>query len=214
DLRPFFQGPILDQGKVSSCTANAAAHTLRFSPVSEKNRSPIEISRLFLYYHARLTLGQTPPLSDNGCTSMATCETLADLGACPETMWPYDPTSVNIEPPSHCEGAAEHYITARLQYIPVPLDLDHIKSCLSSGHVIQAGMEVFGSFLTPQVAQTGMVPLPGANEQVQGGHAVVICGYTSDHFIMLNSWGESWGDKGYFHLPFEYLSYMFDFWTL
>lgn len=31
----------------------------------------------------------------------------------------------------------------------------------------------------------------------QGGHAVAIVGYTPDHFIVRNSWGTSWGDKGF-----------------
>jgi C1A family cysteine protease len=31
---------------------------------------------------------------------------------------------------------------------------------------------------------------------VRGGHAVALVGYTSDRFIVRNSWGTSWGDKG------------------
>ena len=30
-----------------------------------------------------------------------------------------------------------------------------------------------------------------------GGHAVCLVGYTPDYFIVRNSWGTSWGDKGY-----------------
>ena len=32
---------------------------------------------------------------------------------------------------------------------------------------------------------------------VRGGHAVCIVGYTPEHFIVRNSWGRKWGDKGY-----------------
>jgi Papain family cysteine protease len=31
----------------------------------------------------------------------------------------------------------------------------------------------------------------------RGGHAVALVGYTPDHFIVRNSWGRSWGDKGF-----------------
>lgn len=31
----------------------------------------------------------------------------------------------------------------------------------------------------------------------RGGHAVALVGYTSDHFIVRNSWGTHWGDKGF-----------------
>ena len=51
-----------------------------------------------------------------------------------------------------------------------------------------------------------------------GGHAVVAVGY--DDFkaclIVRNSWGPSWGDKGYFYLPYDYItpSFAADFWQI
>ena len=33
----------------------------------------------------------------------------------------------------------------------------------------------------------------------RGGHAVAIVGYTPDRFIVRNSWGTGWGDKGFAH---------------
>lgn len=37
-----------------------------------------------------------------------------------------------------------------------------------------------------------------------GGHAVCIVGYNKNGFIIRNSWGESWGDKGYAYASLEY----------
>lgn len=34
-------------------------------------------------------------------------------------------------------------------------------------------------------------------ESTRGGHAVALVGYTKDHFIVRNSWGEGWADKGF-----------------
>jgi len=34
-------------------------------------------------------------------------------------------------------------------------------------------------------------------DTVRGGHAVCLVGYTRDHFIVRNSWGTTWGDKGF-----------------
>lgn len=42
------------------------------------------------------------------------------------------------------------------------------------------------------------------NLQLNGGHAVTIVGYDEDGFIIKNSWGENWGDKGYGWISFDY----------
>ena len=34
-----------------------------------------------------------------------------------------------------------------------------------------------------------------------GGHAVLVCGYTPEGVIIQNSWGTSWGSKGFAILP-------------
>jgi len=36
------------------------------------------------------------------------------------------------------------------------------------------------------------------------GHAVAIVGYTSDHFIVRNSWGTAWGDGGFAYASNDY----------
>jgi len=54
---------------------------------------------------------------------------------------------------------------------------------------------------------------------VLGGHAVLAVGYDDDQqrFIVRNSWGDTWGIKGYFTMPYAYLldsNLSDDFWTL
>ena len=39
---------------------------------------------------------------------------------------------------------------------------------------------------------------------VRGGHAVAIVGYKSDRFIVRNSWGTGWGDKGFGYASLQY----------
>ena len=40
----------------------------------------------------------------------------------------------------------------------------------------------------------------------RGGHAVCIVGYTKDRFIIRNSWGEAWGDKGFAYASEAYIN--------
>jgi hypothetical protein len=39
---------------------------------------------------------------------------------------------------------------------------------------------------------------------VRGGHAVALAGYTKDRFIVRNSWGIPWGDRGYGYASLAY----------
>jgi hypothetical protein len=42
-------------------------------------------------------------------------------------------------------------------------------------------------------------------DQILGGHAVAIVGYTEREFLVRNTWGPRWGDDGYAHMPDEYI---------
>ena len=41
-------------------------------------------------------------------------------------------------------------------------------------------------------------------ETARGGHAVALVGYTRDRFIVRNSWGTGWGDKGFAYASLAY----------
>jgi len=81
------------------------------------------------------------------------------------------------------------------------------------------GFSVYESFEGEEVKATGIASLPKKNEQCLGGHAVLAVGYdnTTNRFLVRNSWGDSWGIKGYFTLPYEYLlneNLSDDFWNI
>jgi C1A family cysteine protease len=61
--------------------------------------------------------------------------------------------------------------------------------------------------------------LPQRGEKVLGGHAVMAVGYNDaqQRFLVRNSWGEGWGMKGYFTMPYKYMAdrnLSDDFWTI
>jgi C1A family cysteine protease len=118
------------------------------------------------------------------------------------------------EPPSaKCYSDAFKY-KALAYHRVAPKD---IKEVLAAGKPVLIGMSVYASFENPEVAETGQVPMPKRREQLMGGHAVLVVGYEQKEYIIRNSWGEDWGDNGYFYLPQEYLSnpsLASDFWTL
>jgi hypothetical protein len=64
-----------------------------------------------------------------------------------------------------------------------------------------------------------MAQCAAISEKCMGGHAVAIVGYddATETYLIRNSWGEGWGDGGYFHMPYSYLEcdqLAFEFWTI
>lgn len=213
DMRPECP-PVYDQLNLGACTGNAWAGMFSFLLLKELGKL-FNPSRLFIYWHERVLEGTVS--QDSGAEIRDGAKTLADKGVCAEENWPYDVSKFAVCPPTEAFGEAYHRKLLKYEAIN-NTDLTEMKLCLASGYPIVAGFAVFQSFESDAVAKTGVVPMPGANEQPIGGHAVLIVGYDDIRgvFIVRNSWGADWGDKGYFTVPYAYFTdsnLASDFWT-
>jgi C1A family cysteine protease len=97
--------------------------------------------------------------------------------------------------------------------------LSQMKGCLAAGYPFVFGFTVYESFESADVARTGVLQMPAPKEGVVGGHAVLAVGYDdkTQCFMVRNSWGASWGKRGYFTIPYSYLlseNLSDDFWTI
>ncbi len=213
DLRPQCP-PVYDQGQLGSCTANAIAAAIEFDRMQQKLTDFVP-SRLFIYYNERVIEHTVD--SDSGAQIRDGIKSVARQGDCPETEWPYVIARFKSRPPVRCYGDALKYRVVLYQRLtPV---LNQLKGCLSSGYPFVFGFTVYESFESAGVARTGHASLPKAGERAVGGHAVVGVGYDDARqwFVVRNSWGVRWGMKGYFTLPYAYLTdenLATDFWTI
>jgi C1A family cysteine protease len=207
--------PVYDQGQLGSCTANAIAGAIQFDRLKQKLTPDFTPSRLFIYYNERVI--EHTVASDSGAQIRDGIKSVGAQGDCPETEWPYVITKFKVKPSASCYADALKY--KAISYQRVTQTLSQLKGCLASGYPFVFGFTVYESFESPQVAKSGHAPLPKSSEQVVGGHAVVAVGYddTKQWFIVRNSWGSEWGLKGYFTLPYAYLTdenLASDFWTI
>jgi C1A family cysteine protease len=206
--------PVYDQGQLGSCTANAIGAAFEFDLMKQK--LPVFIpSRLFIYYNERVM--EHTVKSDSGAQIRDGMKVINTEGVCPESIWSYDVSKFTKRPPSKAYAQAKLYES--VLYQPVSQTLDQMKGCLASGFPIIMGFSVYQSFESPEVAKTGIVPLPGKNESCLGGHAILAVGYDDSiqRFIVRNSWGDTWGISGYFTVPYEYFTnpeLADDLWTL
>lgn len=214
DLRPKCPAEVYDQGQLGSCTANAIAGAIEFDQLKQKLTS-FTPSRLFIYYNERVMEGTVN--SDSGAQIRDGIKSVGSIGACPEKDWAYDITKFVEKPPKPAFKDAP--LGKALMYQRVPQILNQMKGCLASGYPFVFGFTVYESFESDQVAKTGQVSMPAPAEKVLGGHAVLAVGYDDQpqSFIVRNSWGPQWGMKGYFVMPYAYLTdgnLADDFWTV
>ncbi|BBZ46935.1 C1 family peptidase [Mycobacterium parmense] len=202
DLRPSMP-PVYDQGQLGSCTGNAIAAAMEY----ERDRQGLADfvpSRLFIYYNERALEGTVS--SDSGAVIRDGIKVINTDGVCQETLWPYDIGMFTVKPPKRCYVAA---LTDKAAQYEAVQTLGDLKDAISSNLAVVFGFTVYESFESQAVAQTGVVPLPDpATESAVGGHAVLAVGYSDPkgQVIVRNSWGPSWGDHGYFYLPYQYLT--------
>jgi len=207
--------PIYDQGKLGSCTANAIAAAFEYNDLKKYPDNPVMPSRLFIYYNERYM--ENTVNTDAGASIRDGMKTLNYNGVCPEIEWPYDIEYFKVCPSQFCYDLAYQYRS--IDYKRVKQDLDQLKKCIDDDYLIISGISVFDSFESENVSETGYIQFPKSNESFLGGHAVLLVGYddNSEHFILRNSWGEQWGDKGYGYIPYDYIlneNLASDFWII
>jgi C1A family cysteine protease len=219
--------PIEDQGSEGDCAAHATAGALEFlqnmaltspsvapSPLVYYPDGFQRVSRQQLYWCARQMEGTSG--EDSGISDLNDMATVAKvIGVAREDLWPYTPADLFNPPPANVfNDAAAHKLTESYG-----LDAGYqLKHCLWSGFPFMLGFQVFQSFMNPDVAATGQMPMPVYGEAIEGGHAVLAVGYSDDMqcFLIRNSWGVNWGLGGYFYMPYEFMDsqYAGDFVTL
>ena len=209
--------PVRDQGQLGACTAFATGAAFEFCLTKQKIRKfKAPPSHLFLYYNGRV-IGGGPVAQDTGLTVAEACKSAAEYGACPERMWPYIISEFATQPSQKCYTKAAKFRISN--YVQVPQTLQALKHTLVDGFPVIFGILVYSSFMSDQVARTGIVPMPNTTrESLEGGHCVLLIGYddVAQRFTCMNSWSTGWGDQGFFSIPYDYVLHSdlaSDFWS-
>jgi C1A family cysteine protease len=203
--------PVYDQGQLGSCTANALAGAFEFEQ-DKQGLQDFMPSRLFIYYNERVLQGTVG--ADSGASLDEGIQTLSSQGVCSETTWPYDITQFKVQPPTtaYTEATSHEILGSR----KIPTNINGFKTIINMGYPVAFGFTVFSYMESQQMANTGVLKMPGTNEQPIGGHAVVCVGYSdtmkshdgvhTGYLKIRNSWGIDWGQAGYFWMPYDYVN--------
>jgi C1A family cysteine protease len=206
------------QGGVGSCTANAAVGALEYLKHDKLESRFLwfkrfkDLSRLFVYWNTRDLDGSVD--ADGGASIRDTIKALAKFGTCYEKTWPYSETKWAAKPSERCYKEAEQFKSKVYYRAETRLE---VLNALAQRFPVEFGAVLYESFEAAGIG--GTVPMPLSSERQIGGHAMLIVGYSipSEHFIVRNSWGPTWGDRGYCYLPFTYCRFgdlVDDFWVI
>ena len=202
DLRAF-GGPIKDQGEEGSCTGHAFSSAREWIARKYEKSAPV-LSPQCLYAEELLASSDFP--NDEGAMPRTACQVLTALGCCETALYPYVAGNITRPTPEQVQNALKYRTGA---YHRIASLVDFLK-CVAdpTPWPVLVGFTVYESLMSEQVAETGVMPTPQVGEQPQGGHEVLCLGYDLPRqlALMQNSWGDGWGQRGYFWMPLAVLS--------
>lgn len=177
---PWHRGPVLDQGDSSECTVFAAASFLQCAP--RQHAKGLGWSRFTFteYYRQAQRTDEWPGEDYDGTSERAVQKVLQDAGYISEYLWLAD------------EDIAREYLLTR-------------------GPLL-FGTDWFDGMFTPSAKGNYIEP----TGSLAGGHEVCLHWYYPkthykypDSYQIINSWGESWGDRGLCRIKAADFRYLF-----
>jgi C1A family cysteine protease len=181
---------ILNQGFCGTCVGKSANGLM--SAYFKK-----KLSSLYIYTESKKIDGIP---NQEGTYPRTAMKIIKDKGSCLNETMPYTLLKSclafpNTPPEAHIE-ASKHKITAYARVV----NLNEIKQALASGHMVLGVIGVGDNFMYYKNGVIG--PVEGTH---YGYHQVVFCGYENSINAVrgVNSWGNSWGEKGFFWLDYN-----------
>jgi hypothetical protein len=199
DLRKYCT-PVGDQGQTSRCAAFAWTHAAELVANMKDGNTP-RLSPSFTMLEFQRMQGDAQDYAyahsggDGTINGPDPGRVLAEAGTCRQELWPDESETPATSERVLIADAERH----RLDATPHPIAIEDVRTVLSAGCPVQVDMNTGPAF--SNVGRDGIFNAAEPPSGRHGRHAMLIVGYTGNFYILKNSWGESWGDKGYGYVP-------------
>jgi C1A family cysteine protease len=212
---------VRDQGQIGSCTAfcGTEANEILYYYKDVSKYSNLLLSPAFLYYCERVLILKQRITADNGAAMVNIGQALAKYGDCLETSYPYPSSNKSTQyktaPTTAVMNEGLKYKCASSSLISTG-DVTAVKNKLNANIPVMMGFNVYDNtaytyFERLNTTNSVYNPLTTSGSlatgvRLLGGHATPIVGYDDNvaggSFLVQNSWGTSWGNAGYFWMPY------------
>lgn len=191
-----YLGKVLNQGEYPTCAAHSAVCIKQYQEkkdIDYKN----SFSTMFVYNN------RTNQDSD-GMYGRDVMNILYKYGVCKKSMLKYGVMMKPEEIPRECYEHAKNF------KIKGYAKINTIKG-------VKIALKLYGPcYISVPTYNTGIMMWKPQyrGQKSTGGHAMTIIGYNTEGFIIRNSWGKTWGDKGHCTFPYEDFGHQWEIWTL
>ena len=212
---------ILDQGSEGACTGFALAAVINF--LRSDARKAGSVSPQMLYEMAR-RYDEWPGDSYEGSSARGAMKGWVAHGVCSQSMWPIalkgyrDFTPAMATDARRTPGGAFYRVMHR--------QIRDVHSAIAEVGAVYVTLMAHDGWDDPRKpsapikyqssgrSRSLVLPIIERSGRASSGHAVAFVGYSSQGFIVQNSWGTDWGKGGFALLPYEdFLLHATDVWV-
>ena len=206
---------VLDQGQEGACTGFGLAAVVNYlrwtraqasAPRGRKAAPPPKVSTRMLYHLARF-YDEWPGEDYDGSSCRGALKGWHRHGVCADALWPYRDKAGDVafvEPRDGWDRDATqcpigvYYRIDKSSVVDMQAAISEVGAIYCSGNVHE------GWFAKKFPQRGGIACIEVAPQAANtGGHAFALVGYNRYGFVVQNSWGPSWGTKGFAILPYE-----------
>ena len=199
-------GLILDQQSEGACTGFGLAAVINY--IGWKRGTPDapvrRVSPRMLYHLARF-YDEWPGEDYEGSSCRGAMKGWHRHGVCDEETWPYlDVRGKFVRPRDGWEANAAQRPLGAYYRVDRKSIVDMQAAIVETGAIyVSADVHAGWDPRKWKTSPDGIAIISVGNPASVGGHAFALVGYTTDGFIVQNSWGPAWGTGGFAILTYD-----------